>query len=273
MVKFFDAIGGLRLAIYNTATSGGAINPSDPGNWRFATVNAAGTFTNIGAVFNAFFSASPSTPDSFDVQISNYATSNGGSVNIWINGTLAFSVSGVTLATDSNTTINNWRLCGCHPGANGPIPFTYSEVIVSDTDTRNLSLATLTPAADGNTVNWDTGDVSNVNETTLNDITLNASGTAGQVQQYTIGSLPSGSFGVIGLGINARAQQGSAGGPTKLDFGYRTGSTDYWDTDISLPVALGRVSTVLYTNANTGAAFTTGDLNTVGFNVGLKSVT
>jgi hypothetical protein len=147
----------------------------------------------------------------------------------------------------------------------------WSEIIIATTDTRNLRLATLAPSANGNTDNWDTGGVSNVNETTDNTSTVNASGTAGQIQEYTVTALPSGSFQVQDLWLNMKAQIDTSG-PQHIQGMVRTGSTDYTSSNLSPPQgSWGWISTDWTTNPNTGVAWTTSDLSAVGFNLGFKS--
>ena len=143
-------------------------------------------------------------------------------------------------------------------------------MIISDSDTRGLSLGTLTPAANGNTDNWDVGGVTNINEIVLNDSTGNSSGTAGQIQQYTTGSLPSGTFGVVAVALSGRMMSGSSGGPTKVDFGVRTASVDHWSADVTLPLSLATVQHIFMTDPGTSAPFDPAVLG-IGFNVGLRS--
>lgn len=271
-IRIVDATGVARLIIYMPTLVGSPTTTA--ARWRFAKVNAAGTVTAIGSVFNAIFTGSPDLPDALDIQIIDYASGGAGEVNVWINKVLAYSTSAATLATDSNTTINGLYLCGLGEAtsASGRASFSYSEVIISDSDTRGMTLDKLTPDADGNTDSFDEGGVSNINEITLDDATLNASGTAGQVQQYTIDALPAGNYGVVSLVFSARSLAGSSGGPTKIDFGVRTGAADYWGSDVVLPAAIDRVQDMWAVNPATGNAFTIGELAAAGFNVGMKSV-
>ena len=275
-IRICDRGGVVRLAFgfNNTGNFSGGWYSGDPSQWGCHIVNGAGTYTLInGAKPNFGFTPGPATPDALDIQVVNYDQTNNGSIFVYINGALAFGASGVTLFTDANSSLGGLKLSGVWVGADPAcINFYYSEVIVSDQDTRGLSLARLTPTADGNTVNWDVGGVSNVNELTLNDLTVNSSGTPGQIQQYTTPALPSGNFGIVGVGYSARAQQGSFSGPGRLQFGARIGGVDYFDTTgTALPVALTRVQQVLYTVPGTGNAFTRADINSAGFNTAMKS--
>lgn len=271
-IKITDASGVVRLGLRLT---GASVSNTNANNWQFGKFDASGAFTQLGSALSGIFTGSPAVPDELDIQVSNYATGGSGSVSIYINRTLVFTVSSATLATNSNTTINGLRLggeCVSTAASAQHVAFSYSEIIVSDSDTRGWTRNTLTPAADGNTDTFDTGGVSNINETTLDDATLNASGSAGQVQQYTIGSLPAGIYGVVAVGFSARGLAGSSGGPTKIDFGTRDGGADYWGSDLSLPGSIDLVQDNWTINPATSAAFTTGQLAAAGFDIGLKSV-
>lgn len=271
-IRIVDAAGITRLALIYFTSASNTPNTLAT-NWRFGKYTAAGTFTQLGSVLSGIFASSPAAPDAIDIQVVNYATAGAGEVRIWINETLVYEVTGATLATDSNTTINGIRLAGCIAATDGnKFDLGYSEVIIADSDTRTRGLATLAPAANGNTVNWTTGGVSNINETPLDDVTLNDSASAGQIQQYTIGALPSGVYGVEALIVSARAMAGSAGGPTKLDFGIRTNSIDYWSSDYTLAASLDNAQHIMATNPDTSAAFTTAEVGAAGFNIGMKSV-
>lgn len=274
-IKITDAGEITRLAIRFNTTGGSTHSNTDPTFWALVKVNAAGTVTSL-ANFSGTLTGSPASPDAIDIQVLNYATGGSGAVNVYINGTLVCSVSGATLATDSNTTINGLALSGIAASTVNSaqlVPITYSEVIVSDSDTRFMSVATLTPQANGNTDNWDIGGVTNVNELTLDDTTINASGTAAQIQDYTVNALPSGTFGVLALVIAARAMAGASGGPSKMDFGTHESGTDYWSSDITLPASLQRVQNTFYTDPATSAPWSTTTIGAVGFNIGMKSVT
>lgn len=272
-IKIVDANGIVRLIIHLHAFF--PASNTNPGRWTFATVDAAGVATSFGPVFSAFFSGNPDEPDALDIHIANYDVVDGGSIKVWIRGTLAYAVSGVTLATDGNTSISGIRFSGCGSPLYQDINVwyhTYSEVIVAGEDTRGLELATLIPDADGNLDNWTIGGVENINEVVLDDSTGNASLVAGQIQQYTTVAPPSGSYGVAAVSISARAQKGFLGGPTKIDFGVRTNGTDYWGSDINLPAIKERVATIFATNPDTGGAFTISELSDPNFNIGMKSV-
>jgi len=227
--------------------------------------NAAGTSTLLATATNA---VSQYNKYAIDFYI-NYGTS--GEAALYVNGAKVADYTG-DVTTDGATQINQVKLDTAdynNGSAAGQVDF--SQVIVATTSTIGWHLATLVPAANGNTDNWDVGGVANINESTLNDVTLNASGTAGQVQEYTIGTLPTGTYSVVDVAVNMRAAVGSSG-PQHLDGMVRTGGTDYTSADLAPPPYVWSLVTADWpTNPNTGVAWTTTDLGTAGFNVGFKS--
>ncbi len=130
----------------------------------------------------------------------------------------------------------------------------------------------MAPSASGNTDTFDTGAFGNVSETTLNTATVDASGTQNQIQEYKwSGTMPSGTFNVLDVWVNALAQVDTTG-PQHLQAMVRTGGSDYTSSNLSPPQgSWGWISTDWTTNPNTGVAWTTSDLTNAGFNIGFKS--
>jgi hypothetical protein len=233
------------------------------GQYNIYTRNQAGTQTLLVSMATPCFDVAHLVP--LDLYI-NYASS--GEVTLYCNNVQVADYTG-NILTDSATQLDQVQFSTATPYS---LNITYwSEIIVSTTTGRGLRLATLAPAANGNTDNWDTGGVSNVNKTTLNTTTVNASGTSGEIQEYTINALPSGTFGIVGVWLNAYTQV-DATGPQHLQGIVYTGSTAYTSSNLSPPQsAWGFVSTNWLTNPNTGVAWTTIDLGASGFNIGFES--
>jgi hypothetical protein len=137
-----------------------------------------------------------------------------------------------------------------------------------------MDLITLAPAASGNTFNFDSGSVSSINETTLDDATVITSGTVGQVAQFTVGSSGvTGSKAIKAICISARAGKGATG-PANAKMSVRTGSADYSTSSIALQAgSVGRIQGVFTTNPGTGNAWTNSELTAAGFNIGIVSDT
>lgn len=234
------------------------------GQYSIYTRNQAGTNTLLVSMPAPCFSESHVIP--LDLYI-NYATS--GEVTLFCNGVQVADYTG-NLTTDSATQLNQVQFAGVLAGN---VNTYWSEIIVSTTDTHSMRLVTLAPAANGNTDTFDSGGVSNINETTLNQATVNASGTAGQEQEYTVstGSFPSGTFSVLGVWLNAQAQVDTTG-PQHLQGVVRTGGSDFASANLAPPQsAWGFISTSWLTNPNTGTVWSTSDLTNAGFNIGFNS--
>lgn len=259
---FIDNTGVYRL--WFGATGGGASGGAYP--LKCMKTNLAGTSTQLGSNFNIPYTTSTHQTFKLDTFV-NYGAS--GAVQVYVNGVQVFSFSGDT-TTDSLTNMNGMFIrlgSSCNQNLNGPIG--WSECILADADTRSLSLQTLAPVANGNTHSFDTGSpaASNVNETTLNDSTLDGSSVAGQIDEYTIPSIASGSYGIIAVGVSARMAKGSSG-PSKMDLALRSGTTDYLSSDQVLSLAWQNYQNWWMTDPNTSAAWTA-----LPVNIGLKSVT
>lgn len=146
----------------------------------------------------------------------------------------------------------------------------WSEIIWADFDTRPLGLVTLVPTANGATDNWDVGGVSNINEITINDATSNQSGTPGQIELYTIGSLPSGNYGIDAVEVVSRAAT-TAGAPQHIENMVRVGGSNYVSSSYAQAAAFKRNSYIWELNPNTSAAWSPADLG-AGFNIGVESL-
>ncbi len=254
LVKVYSPDGVARILVRSVST----------GLYKISTGNAAGTFTDLVTMSSACFN---SLVHGFDLYI-NYAVS--GEVTLYCDGVSVADYTG-NVTTNSATQLNQFSLGDDCCSTGGQASQEWSELIVATTDTRNMRLVTLAPAANGNTHSFDTGAASNVNETTLNQATVDASGTSGQIQEYTVGSLPTGTFSVLDLWVNAQAQVDTTG-PQHLQAMVRTASTDYTSSNLSPPQgSWGWISNDWATNPNTGVAWTTSDLSAAGFNIGFKS--
>lgn len=243
MIDFLDASNIPRLRI---SGAGGSTTL-----WRVDKLNAAGTVTQLGSNFS--MSVSSSSVDKLDV---NIVYSASGTFTLYLNRTQVFTYSG-DVTTDSATALANIRLrCETTTGL-GNVRC-WSEVIVSDSDTRAMSLKTFPPVANGNTHDFDVGSpaAANVNEITLDDATLDGSSLAGQIDEYTITSLTPGTFAVVSIGVSARVQYGIQGpSPTQVALIVRTGGTDYFSDVFSPEVAWTSVQNWWAENPDTSSAW------------------
>jgi hypothetical protein len=245
----------------------GVVGGNSSSTFKVVKINAAGTVTQLGSNFTM---NSPGLQlnkiDVFvDYQVAGTITVYQQSVNS--GAVQVFTYSG-DVTTDGITSLAS-ALYGS-PNQSGVFgTFKWSEGIVSDTDTRSDNLQTCQPVANGNTHNFDTGSpaAANVNETTLSDAALDGSTTAGQIDQYTIPSIASGTYTIKAFGVGARMQKGVTG-PSKMDLGVRTGGADFWSSDQVLTTSWGQYQNWWNTDPNTGVTWAA-----LPTNIGLKAVT
>lgn len=251
LLRFVDASRYARLQLI---ISGGVL--------LVQKVNTAGTATTLANALAPWAPgfAGPAQTDKIDIHWVNSAS---GSVDIWFNGVKYYNYSGDT--TTETTAISFHQLTTCQ---NAQTSY-WSEVIVADQDTRTWNLQTLAPVANGNTHNFDTGTpaAANVNEVTLSYATLDGSTTAGQKDQYTIPAIAAGTYTIVAVGVSSQLVKGTSG-PSKMDLGVRSGTTDYWSSDQTLDVGWNDYQNWWTTDPDTSAVWVA-----LPVNIGLKSVT
>jgi hypothetical protein len=252
-----------RLRIRNTVTN---LN----GPYVVEKVNAAGTATSLGTLTSTPSNA-PSTPDKLDL-FCNYAVA--GQFSLYINGTLAFNYVG-DVTTDGITSLSYVRLSqAVVPNSSNSSPTggeVYSEVIVATSDTRAMSLVTQAPNGAGNSSTW-TGSYTQVNGNLASNSNPIYTTTAGQLEEFTVNSLPSGAFSVVSLVVKAEAAT-ILTGPQNLQLAVRTGGSDFLSNTLSVGQPWSAIAFNWDVNPNTSAAWTKSDLNASGFNIGFESVT
>jgi hypothetical protein len=196
-----------------------------------------------------------------DIQLISYG--GGGTVNVWLGGALALTYTGdLTVYGVSNFT----QACLIVP----TVPFAgglfMSEVIVSSTDTRTLSLCTLAPSGPGATDAW-TGSCTDVNEIVVNDATAIFTNTANLDQDFTLTGLPTGTFTIQAQKIIARAAQTAGATADQVALGIRSGGTTAPGSPQALTTAWQAIESLMQTNPVTGAPWTQSDSNALQINL------
>jgi hypothetical protein len=232
-------------------------------NVKISTRNTAGTLTDlVTCTASSWPVGGLSKLDWF----TNYAVA--GHTTLYVNGVSVCDYAG-DVTTNSVTAVNQVEF-----GESTGIAQTnsWSEIVLSTTDTRDMNLFTCAPTGAGNTQSW-TGSFANVNPTTINDPSAITTGSTSALAEFTCAALPSGAFTVPAVVSSIRDQVGSTGpqnfrptvrpssGSTTYDFGADTlGATSF----TSYP------NFIWSTNPATSTSWTTGDLGT-GFNLGIKA--
>jgi len=253
-IQFVDSTGIPRLII----------EPATAGNdFQIKISTLDGSSTKV-PLFTSTKTVNSLSLTDFDIFV-DY--SSGGEIKFYMNKGLITSYTG-DITTDGITALSQLKL-GSYTTSSSRYSY-YSEVIISTTDTRSMRLVTLKPVANGNTMDW-TGSVTDVNQYLNDSNTFISSGTAGEIAQFTIPSLPSSSsFDVVALIQSAKALM-TTGSPANLRFSVRTGATDYSSSDISLDVVYEPHNYIWNTNPATSNPWTTAEVGTVGFNLGIES--
>ena len=173
-----------------------------------------------------------------------------GTVNIYTNGSLVISYTG-----DIRFGAPAVHLDCVILGMQGNNFVYLSEIIVSDTDTRNMSLVTLYPSAAGDVSDW-TGAYTNIDELGIDDADLIYDNTDGHQAMFALSNLPAGSFSVLAVKESVRACRASDSTPTSLDIGIKSGATVDVDDNHALTTTWTSYERLMLVNPVTGNAFT-----------------
>lgn len=258
---FLYATGGTNAGV-------GVVGTGTSGQVAIVKRNNAGALTILNTSAASVVGSGTTLSVDFFV---NYSTT--GQATLWIGGVLiADTGAGVDVTSNSLTSVTSFQM-----GSAGPNNCYYTEVIIADSDTRAAGLWLLNNTTAGNAQTW-TGTATNVNKTTINDATFISAASAGLIEEFKTGgiALPAGTYSVAAVKMSSRAQGGSAGGPTKVEYVTRVGSTDYVGGTWTPPVGGFGNDTQNYMqalNPGTGVAWTTADLTAATFNYGVESVT
>jgi len=185
----------------------------DGTTWTTLEQTASGTIPSGGATTQ------------LDMQISSYGASC--VLNLYMNAASSplLTYSG-NCTVGGNTSLDTvfLRYTGGGYYAEG-----YSEIIVASSDTRALSLVTLAPNANGTTQSWATPAYTNINPISINDSNFTSDNNNGDVTQYKMNCLPSGTFSIKDVRIVTRGTEVS-GGLTHINSGFYNGSSDQLGT-------------------------------------------
>jgi hypothetical protein len=153
-----------------------------------------------------------------DLEVISYGAS--GTANLYVNGSLVATYTG-NVAVSGVTNLNAVAFQGHTSSVGG-----FSEMIVASEDTRAMSLCTTPPTGAGSTDQW-TGSYADVNEVTINDSSLIYTNTTAQDEQFTLGSLPSGTFAVRAVIRSVRASSTAGATATQVAPGFNISGTVY----------------------------------------------
>lgn len=250
-MRFMDSAGNPALVIRGTGTDG---------QLGIYTRSAGGTFTSLVTCSSVL----GATVQQIDVYI-NYGTA--GEIALYSNSVQVCNYTGDVTNGDGATTINQVEFSGTYSSNTGA----WSEIIVATTDTRAMARFSAYTVGDGNTTGFSGSNICSSiwNATAFNDTSFGYSDTSGVSQECTVhGTLPAGSYSVLGLVMNARVLVG-ASGPQHFDFLTRVGGTDYASPDFAPLMSFSNVGNYIQTiNPATSNPWSVSDFAASGFNVG-----
>ncbi len=236
-ILFRSPDGVERIAVRQTAT----------GNLlKISSRDAAGTFVDLTTASTTMTSAL----HKIDIRI-DYTVSGG--ITWWLDGVAQTAFSGDP-RTNAATQLNVVEIA-CLNDSSAPTHF--SEVIVTDEDTRSMRLWTLVPQAAGNTQGFTPSTVGNINEATLSDSTFISTNSNNVLSQWTTPvTPPTGNWTVKSIVQEARVKISTVG-PQHFDWSVRTASTDYLAGVSNAPsTSFGNFSNYQWaTNPNTASAW------------------
>jgi hypothetical protein len=187
-----------------------------------------------------------------DMQLISYGAS--ATVNVYWNGAFYCSYSG-NVVVGSLSGVDSVGLNGIMANSVG-----YSEILVTNEDTRSMSLMTMAPTGLGTTDSW-TGPYTSVNPVVINDTNTVYTNTAAQDEQFNITDLPAGTFGIQVVKVIARASKASSSTPTQISLGFNNGGTVAVATAHALSSAFGTIEDFFALNPVTSAAWLQSDMN------------
>lgn len=281
LLRILDAKLLPRIVITNEG--GGPTIGSSNGPYQVSSAGAGGAGsvffdTNGFHYFSSGFGDEPLIPDKLDLYI-NYDIDTAtppGQIIAYINGTQVYDSGAVDLTTNGNTTLAYVEFYNPMQALGNAFGYTsWSEIIVSTRDTRNMGLLTQVPAGNGNTHNWDFGNAGNMQSLFESDMVPDFSGTANQIDEYTVQPAPPvGNFGIVSVVQHARATAGTTG-PTRIQQMVRTNATDYVSASKTLTGAWETYIENWDLNPHTTAEWKTSELPaaSTNFNMGIKSIT
>ena len=158
-----------------------------------------------------------------DMHVTNYSDTVNGTVNIYLNGSANATLSYTgNLTTGGSTNFDSVAFMTSE-GTAGIESGRFSEFIVSDSDTRAMSLVTLSPNAAGDSNTW-VGAYTDVDEFSNNIADGVYTGTAGNDFLSNLTGLPGANFSIKGVKISASTSK-SGTGISSISLGIKTNSS------------------------------------------------
>lgn len=243
-------------------TDGGS---STTAKWRFRKLANDGTSTTL-ATSTGTFPGTSTTMRKYDLHVV-YGSS--GSIDLYEDGVSVLSYTG-DVTTNSDTSVDGFHLGACANGSASGSASYWSEIIAHTQDTRNMSLATIPPSGAGASSDW-TGAYTDVSETSIDTNELSTS-SVNQLSEFAVtpATIITGSLSIRELVVTALARRGDSG-PQNLQLVVRSSGDNFSSTQ-SLQT-YHATAAYSWETSPTGGSWTPTDLNSAGFQIGVKSIT
>jgi hypothetical protein len=207
-------------------------------------------------------SVSPSVPDKVDFEVS---IGTSGTVNIYVNGTLAGTYTGNTGGSSTVAYIGYSKFAYAFASNTA-----YSEIIIRSASTLSLvGLNTLAPTGNGTTQQW-TGSSSNVGGTLANQSTPDFTTAVGELQEYTCNSPFSGTFTVSSVTLSLQAELSGSPSFTSVEPTLVVGGSTISSAAETLSSSWSTVQAYFGPSESNVVALTQADIGS-GFQLGYKS--
>lgn len=246
LVTFADA-GSRRLGLLVTSARTLVL-----GAW-----DAAGAFTKLA---ESAPGAQPAALHKLDLHLTYGAA---GSVRVFVNQTEVITYNG-DVTRSSSSTLNGFTLA--HPATTGNAFF--SEVFVTDRDSRTLMLKTHIPVGNEAGNQWQ-GGFSDIDEAAVNESDTISTNATDQVATFNVNQLPAGTnLAIRGFKVSGYAARGETG-PQKLELGVTTNSQTVYSADLAVDTGWTRLNNVWEQNPVTNSQWLADDINAI--KIGVKS--
>jgi len=195
-----------------------------------------------------------------------------GVFEIYLDGVLEATFTGDTIRTASTTfDAASYRNIAVSSTSNTTV---WSAMFASTTDSKVIDYQQLLPNANGTATSW-TGDFNNINSGVvgqLDDIGGIRTTASAQAEQFGVTNTNVALAGrtVVAVGVSGRGFKGQTG-PTNLEVGVRSGTTDSWATPFALDTVGKPTHAIFATNPDTASDWTLGEVDTM--EIGVRSQT
>ena len=255
LLRVMDSAGNATIIIKGTGTNAEV---------NIDSRTSGGVFTTLVSCTGAWHGGTGGDMMTLEVV---YASS-GGSVTLYDDGTQVCTFSGNVTNGDGATTLTSAEFDNLSGNSIG-----ISEVLVTDFDARGWGVFDLYDNANGASTSWPGTNVctSIWNALSYNDATYAQATSSGLVHNCGVYHTLPASYEPYAVVMSTRALAG-ASAPTTFDFDTSIAGTDYLSSAYTPGTSFGPICCYVQTiNPATGVAWTTSDITSGTFYLGLKS--